>query len=207
MQEEIYIKPCCIQNQLPQLLRKRAGRLTCFYSQGDWGIQKLWDAVSHMVSNVAQDEGRVTTTGGKRRILLVVPILDRHLLELVCDNHRRGWFDHLLLVCHTTVLRPDVLQRYMEELGDNARIIVGQRCAQRQSLWMRWDDATYNALAVFGPIFSHDSGNAPFAQYTAAFHDRLPKDKDGNQPVNEHGRVMVKDVMQFWNYIDESVSR
>lgn len=207
MEKEIYIKTCCIQNHLPPLLRSHEGGTAVFYSQGDWGIQKLWDAVSHMVSNTAQDDGRISTTGGKRRILLVVPTLERHLMDIIADYHRRGWFDHLMLVCYSTTMRPSALQQYIDAIGNSLRLIIGQRCAQRQSMWMRWDDATYNALAVFGPMHTRDNGNAPFAQYVATFHDRLPLDKDGNQPVNERGRQMVSDVMQFWDYIDKSVSR
>lgn len=207
MNQELYIKPCCIQNQLPALLRSHEGRTAVFYSQGDWGVQKLWDAVSHMVSNVAQTDGKVSTTGGKRRVLLVVPVIERHLMQIIADYHRRGWFDHLMLVCHTTTMLPSALLQYIDAMGGQLRIIIGQRCAQHQSCWMRWDDATYNALYISGPMNTRDSGNPPFAAYTASFHDRLTLAADGTQPINPHGQQLVQDVMQFWTYLDKSVTR
>ena len=207
MEQELYIKPCCIHNQLPPLLRAREGCTAAFYSQGDWGVQKLWDAVSHMVSNTVQDGGEVKNTGGKIRMLLVVPTIERHLLEVIADYHRRGWFDHLMLVCHNTTMRPSQLVQYIDALDNSLRIIIGQRCAQHQSCWMRWDEATSNVLYIAGPMHTFPSGNAPFAAYTAAFHDRLPLTTDGIQPVNEKGSQLIADVMQFWNNLDKSVSR
>ena len=194
--EDLYIPNCCIHNQLPALLKKHEGRMTMFYSQGDWGINKLWYSISHMVSNTRQThDGGIKQTGGKIRMMLVVPSLDANIMQQVAEYYNRGWFDTLTLVCFSTTMQPDALMQYKQSIGNALRLIIGRKEAQRQSFWLRYDDQTYNALLVTGPIYGRDSNN-PFGQYTAAYHKQL--DYGGENPF---GRDLVEMVVRPWEHI------
>lgn len=96
-----YIEPCCVENQLPKLLRKEHGGFALFQTQGDVTIEKLMEAVGCMV-----DFG-----GGEYWI--VVKEVDIQLMRFL-----RRWFDrkcisrlHLLTVADQTEL-------VASELGD-----------------------------------------------------------------------------------------
>lgn len=198
--EDLYIPNCCIAKQLPALLRQHEGRMAVFYSQGDWGITKLWSAVSHLVSNTVQTtEGTLKPTGGKIEVLLVVATLDDKISEIVTEYLRRGWYSHLMLVCYSTVLQPDTLQSYIEQWGGSVTLITGRREAQRQSLWLRYDDVTYSSLLITGPIYSKDQNN-PFGQYTATFFDQPA---DGY--FSEGGKQLVEMTTRAWLHISNFV--
>ena len=194
--EDLYIPNCCIHNQLPALLKKHQGRMTMFYSQGDWGINKLWYSISHMVSSTRQTtDGQLEPTGGKIRMMLVVPSLDMNIMQTVAEYYNRGWFDTLTLISYSTTMQPDALMQYKQSIGNALHLIIGRKEAQRQSFWLRWDDITYNALLVAGPIYGRDTNN-PFGQYTAAYHPQLD-----NNLFNEKGHDLVEMVTRPWNHI------
>lgn len=179
MEKELYMPPCCIDKKLPKLLRDNAGRLITFYSQGDWSVERLWDAVSHLVSNVIQtnDPSKpVSHTGGKIHMLLVLPALDRHLMEAVLRYKQHVWFDKLTVICHTSSLSFQQHADYVQQLNAvspeaSVEIVIGKKAAAQQSLWLRWDDKTLQTIFVSGPMFTTKIGNPPFATYTSTFID------------------------------------
>ena len=205
MEKELYIKSCCIDKKLPKMLRENEGRLITFYSQGEWHVEKLWDAVSHMVSNVIQStdpEVPVAHTGGRIHMLLVLPTLDAHILETILRYRKRGWFSHLTVICHNTSLSFKQISSYQEALSDasseaTVNIVLGKRAAAQQNLWLRWDDKTLQTLFVSGPMFTTKYGNPPFATYTATFLDSVSSNETDSSLLTPHSSLLTQ-VTDIW---------
>lgn len=81
----MYIEPCCIDNQLPQLLKQAPYGFVFFQTNGDVTLEKLLGAVSHMAGN-------------EHVIILTVPEVDVMMLRTMAYYFRRGWMRALLLL-------------------------------------------------------------------------------------------------------------
>lgn len=198
MEQELYIKQCCIDKKLPKMLRENEGRMITFYSQGEWHVGKLWDAVSHMVSNVIQSndpEKPIVNTGGKVHMLLVLPTLDRPIMETILRYKKHLWFNKLTVVCHTSSLTMKQIVEYDQQLASitpeaAVTVVIGKRAAAQQSLWFRWDDKTKQSLLVSGPMFTTKVGNPPFATYTATFIDGQKESADNSSLITPHSSLI-----------------
>lgn len=212
MEKELYIPPCCIDKKLPKLLRDNMGHMVPFYSQGDWSVERLWDATSHMVSNVVQSSDpahAIEHTGGKVRMLLILPCLDRHIMETILRYKQHHWFDRLTIICHTSSLTVAQHKDYECQLSSIApeslvSVHLGKRAAAQQSMWLRWDDKTLQTLFVSGPMFTTKIGNPTFAAYTASFIDASHK-QDGDDSSSLTPRsTLVSMVTDVWRDIIDS---
>ena len=83
----MYIEPCCIDKQLPALIRRSQGGFCFFQTNGDCDLKKLLDSVSHMASGV-----------GGHVLVLTVPEVDITMLRTLAYYFRRGWTRALLLL-------------------------------------------------------------------------------------------------------------
>ena len=204
MEKELYIKQCCIDKKLPVLLRENVGRMVTFYSQGEWGIDRLWNAVSHMVSNTMQSNDPmhpIEHTGGKIHMLLILPTLDKHVFDTVLRYKQHGWFDKLTIICCSVRL---TLKQYIDydsslnATNPNAivNIFAGKSAANYQSLWLRWDDKTLQTLFVSGPMFTTKVGNPPFAPYTATYLDKV-KESEGEA----YNASLLSQITDVWRDI------
>ena len=78
----MYIQPCCIEKELPQLLKQHP---FCFFqSNGDWTTQDLMKAVSCLVNHAV--------------VLLAIPEVDVYLLRTLRTYLSKGWYRGLVLV-------------------------------------------------------------------------------------------------------------
>jgi len=98
----MYIEPCCIDSQLPKLLREHP--MVFFQSNGDWNVSKLMKAVACMVDG--------------HDILLALPEVDIDLLRFLYYWFGRGWINHLSLI--TTNDQSDLIR---QELPDRLKNI------------------------------------------------------------------------------------
>lgn len=78
----MYIQPCCIEKELPELLRKQP--YSFFQSNGDWTATDLMKAVSCMVPHAV--------------CLLAMPEVDVFLLRTLKTYLAKGWYRGLVLV-------------------------------------------------------------------------------------------------------------
>lgn len=78
----MYIQPCCIEKELPELLRKQP--FAFFQSNGDWTTADLMKAVSCMVQNAL--------------CILSLPEVDVYLLRTLRTYLSKGWFRGLVLI-------------------------------------------------------------------------------------------------------------
>lgn len=81
-----YIEPCCIDHQLPPLLK--SGGMTFFQTNGDVTLGKMMNAVSALAG-----DGHV--------LLIAVAEVDLLMLRAVDNYFRRGWTLGLMLVTQT----------------------------------------------------------------------------------------------------------
>ena len=194
MEKELYMPPCCIKKKLPPLMREHEGSMVQFYSQGDWGIGRLWEAACHLVSctEVTADK-TVRHVDGKVRMLLVLPNIDYNVLNVVSEYRAKHWADYITVIAHTTTLHPEKFAEMTREIKEQVTFRFGLRAASLSPLWLRYEDQSYNALLVTGPMFPTDKLNPTFATYSATFFDRK---KDGTP--NEHGRQLVEMTTAVW---------
>ena len=96
----MFLEPCCIENQLPQLLRRERGH-ALFQTNGDVTIEKLMQAACCMAS------------GGFGEYWIVVREADVVLMRFLRHWMQRGWIRHLHLLTAT-----DQRALVAGELGD-----------------------------------------------------------------------------------------
>lgn len=82
-----YIEPCCIDRQLPQLIKASRGGFCFFQTSGDVSLEKLLGSVSHMASGA-----------GGHVLILTVAEVDIQMLRTLAYYFRRGWTQALLLL-------------------------------------------------------------------------------------------------------------
>lgn len=96
----MYIEPCCVDRQLPNLLQGNVGQPVFFQTSGDITIARFMQAVSCMV-----DAPFV--------MLLQVPTVDSDTLNTIRYYFQRGWQGGLLLLTHD-----DQTEQVKAALGD-----------------------------------------------------------------------------------------
>ena len=88
----MYIEPCCIDNQLPRLLRQSDGHAAMFQTSGDVTLEHMLEALMPMVG----DRPRVLT--------LALPVVDDDVIALLQRYMRLEWVAHLNLITSDTTI-------------------------------------------------------------------------------------------------------
>lgn len=83
-----YIEPCCIDRQLPGLLKDAKGGFCFFQTSGDVTLQKLMDATSRLAG-----DGHV--------LVMTTAEVDVAMLRTLAYYLRRGWTRALMLLTRT----------------------------------------------------------------------------------------------------------
>lgn len=78
----MYIQPCCIEKELPELMRKQP--FSFFQSNGDWTVRDLLKSVGQLVPHAV--------------CLLAIPEADVFLLRTLRTYLTKGWLRGLVLV-------------------------------------------------------------------------------------------------------------
>ena len=151
---ELYIPPCCISIHLPPLIRD-GGLHATFYSQGDWGLQKLWDSVSMLV-----DGGRDTIFNA-----LIVDDVDVFTLRYIRTYFERGWMTAMLLITSTD--RTDIVRTELSDYLDQVQYVPSRTEALHGNLWVRSNGR--HTLTILGPIPTSDEGNGHFCAYSSCY--------------------------------------
>lgn len=81
----MYIEPCCIDKQLPKLMKEAKGGFCFFQTSGDVTLEKLLGSVSHLAGN-------------EHVMVLTVAEVDVMMLRTLAYYFRRGWTKALLLL-------------------------------------------------------------------------------------------------------------
>lgn len=169
MDDELYMPPCCIDLKLPPLI-KSGGDCTFFYSQGDWGLQKLWTAASLLV-------------GGAAFTFLAVETLDVYAVRFIRTYLERGWIRAIAIVtadqCH------DIVKAELGMYLDRVWYCGKQPMSAYSNLWIRASDT--ESLVISGPI-SHSEGVGHPCAYTASYLCVNPKKKKQSS-VNVNARA------------------
>lgn len=101
----MYIEPCCIDKQLPPVVRQP---FAFFQSNGDWAVQKLMSAVSHMVPESV--------------CILVIPSVDVSLLRVLNHYLSRGWYKAVMLL--TAENQEDLVRRELSGMLDRVHYAI-----------------------------------------------------------------------------------
>lgn len=135
----IGIQPCCIARELPPLI-EGGGASSFFYSHGDWGFAKLWDAASQLVPCGA---------GSPVHTFLAMEDVDVFALRHIRRYFERGWTDSLTL-CVATDAR-SVVSTELSGYLDAVCYCVDRKEARRNHLWVRSAESG-RTLVVSGPL-------------------------------------------------------
>ena len=81
----MYIQPCCIDRQLPEVLRKQ--KISFFQSMGDWTTQDLMKAVSCLVMDDCV-------------AIMAIYKVDAYLLRALRTYLAKGWYKGVVLLTH-----------------------------------------------------------------------------------------------------------
>ena len=98
----MYVEPCCIDNQLPRLLRQSDGHAAMFQTSGDVTLEHMLEALMPMVG----DRPRVLT--------LALPVVDDDVVALLQRYMRLEWVAHLNLITSQPLSE---LQPQLERIG------------------------------------------------------------------------------------------
>ena len=98
----MYVEPCCIDNQLPRLLRQSDGHAAMFQTSGDVTLEHMIVALMPMVG----DRPRVLT--------LALPVIDDDVAALLQRYMRLEWVAHLNLITSQPLSE---LQPQLERIG------------------------------------------------------------------------------------------
>lgn len=98
----MYIEPCCIDNQLPRLLRQSDGHAAMFQTSGDVTLEHMIVALMPMVG----DRPRVLT--------LALPVVDDDVVALLQRYMHLEWVAHLNLITSQPLSE---LQPQLERIG------------------------------------------------------------------------------------------
>lgn len=94
----MYIQPCCIEKELPDLLKKQP---FCFFqSNGDWVTKDIMKAISFMIPHAV--------------VLLAIPVIDVFLLRTLRTYLSKGWYRGLVLL--TSEPQSDLVKSEMSNM-------------------------------------------------------------------------------------------
>lgn len=164
---ELYIPPCCIDKQLPSLVRTGAD-FCCFYSQGDWGLSKLVHALSSMVSS---RQAEVAT-------ILVLQDINRNVIKHIEKDLKMNWSSVFIIVTSTdrTVVINDVLS---DDLLDRVYYCPSRPEAGYCNMWIRSSSCEH--LIITGPIGIGDENIGRVCSYTSSYYQRDKKASQSEQ--------------------------
>lgn len=119
----MYIEPCCIDKDLPPIVRQG---FAFFQSNGDWTVQKLMSAVSHVVPSSV--------------CVLVLPSVDVALLRVINHYLSRGWYKAVVILTaenHEEMVRNE-LSGFLSKVHyavDN-HVVDGQFILYSKEMWL-----------------------------------------------------------------------
>jgi hypothetical protein len=131
MKQNNIIEPCCINTQLPQLMK--SAKQGVFYSNGDWGIKKLMQAVSYMVDQQAT-------------VVLLMPCVDVYFCRMIRDWLTRGWMECLVLATKENCTA--LIKTEFSGLEDKVLYVCRKNLSTEA--FIRYNAA--QRLAIFGPL-------------------------------------------------------
>lgn len=157
------IEPCCIDRQLPTLLRSN-GVYHFFSSNGDWTFEKLMSAVSYMVS------------GGV--MVLAIPEVDVFLLRTIRTYIVKGWYRGVILL--TSNNQEELVTT---ELGKYQSSVVYVHDERYKLSQFALNDGEHS-LVIQGPLLLEMDNH--YSTYSAYFG------KDAGAFVNAMGGVISR---------------
>jgi len=125
------IEPCCIATQLPQVMK--TAKQGVFYSNGDWGVKALMNAVSYLVEKDAT-------------VVLLMPTVNVWFCRVLRDWLQRGWMD-----CVVLATRENCAALVAGELsGLENRVLYMCRKNLNMEAFIRYNQT--QKMAVMGPL-------------------------------------------------------
>lgn len=164
---ELYIPPCCIDKQLPGLIRE-AGPNAVWYSQGDWGLSRLTHSVETLVPSYDQ---KLDT---RHPVVTALVMTDASLptLRYIQKELRMRWSSVVILVTGTD--RTKMLQDNLSEAELQRIWYCPNRIEAHHdycNLWLRWSPAA--SLLITGPMSDSEKGVGRFCCYTSSFFENI----------------------------------
>lgn len=136
------IEPCCMHDQLPKLMQ--GAKSGVFYSNGDWGIQKLMFSVGWLVAHPA-----VT--------VLLLPSVDVFFCRYLLEWLRKDWSTCIILAT-----KEDCTELVANELrGMEERVAYVCRKNLEAFSYIRYNDK--ERFVISGPLAV--AGNGAFSQF------------------------------------------
>ena len=163
-EQEIGIQPCCIDKKLPPLL-ERGRELTFFHSQGDWGLEKLWHALTAMVASQPVFDENNKIVKSETFTLLTLRTANEYTLRFIRKYMEKHWIQALCLVLADKD-KDEMVKAELQGFEDRICYVGGRREAEDCNVWIRSTDE--QTLVITGPV-DIGEGNGRFCQYTGSY--------------------------------------
>lgn len=179
----MYVEPCCIDKELPRLLREDP---FCFFqSNGDWTVRELMRSVSFLVP-------------GSACCLLVIPEVDVNLLrELRHYLLRDGWYRSLALLTYRNQM--EMVSGELSDCMPRVHYAVNRRVLDGQ---FGLFDEEGNYLLVSGPmLLKKDFTLCHFTAWRGKSSRQFRSAFDGELPMLRMNPVLVTEDPLLYSFI------
>ena len=141
--KQTIIEPCCITRQLPELMK--SAKQGMFYSNGDWSVKQLMQAVSFMVTPHAT-------------VVLLLPTVDVYFCRLLVEWIHRDWMEGVIIATKENCT--EVVKKELSSVSD--KVLYLYRKNLSIEAFIRYNDT--QRIALFGPI--RIKGDNTFSSYS-----------------------------------------
>lgn len=183
----LFIPPCCVDKKLPQAIMQAPRRALTFYTHGDVSMEKMYRAISYLVSD-------------PHVMVLTMPSLSHQTLAFLRQCFEREWITDLVLSTCRDV--STLVKTYLADFSRHVLYTHDDNVSLLSSHLVLYTDT--QMLSINGPMWEI-SGSYSLAAYTMFFQPNYDISAKGDF-ANPLMNILLPDVLRMrkqYNYRDD----